>query len=404
MIRRISLFSVLLAIALSGCDRQPDDSAPNEESAEKATTEKAAARTPETETTPESSDDQPTSRDAESDDAREDESSEDAAARRPEPKAETAPDNDREPDVASARRDHTTQLWVGGRSKQDGEVRAAVDVRELGIFEFDGLEDLMGMRAAGPAPYETGALPEPFDDLERVDVLTSGGVVELAIEDVRPHSYGPRASDQTFWLRTEASEKVDETIGENTLMAPAGAMGDDATYRTVEGERPDEEIVSDLRDGVLEHLDEEQMDKLENAFPPKGFEPEQQERLEAGESLVEILGEDHAREFGREHFTIVEGSFPAPHDLFVAVNGPKGNGGVHNQRFPIVRMSLFAREDGTVTDLRFRGLGPNHELGHPAPAEVDPIAAADPDGDGTEGLLVRHDDEVDWIDFDSQER
>jgi hypothetical protein len=390
MNRTVSLSPLTLAVAtllsLPGCDRQSDE---------------AVARTPETEKPSEAPDDQPASRDAESEDSGEEESAEGAATGRPGPKVETdEPDpHEKEHDVTAARRDHTRRLWVGGLSEQDGEIRVAVDVRELGIFEFGGLEDLMGMRTAGPAPYETGALPEPFDELERVDVLTPEGVVELAIERVRPHSYGPRASDKTFWLRTEASEKLDGDFGQYTLIAPAGTMDDEATFRTVDGRPPNEQIVSTLRDAVLEQLDDDQLDQLEHDFPPKGIEPEQEQRLEAGESLAEVLGE--SREFRREHFTVVEGDFPAPHDLFVAVNGPEGNGGAHNQRFPIVRMSLLVREDGTVTDVPYRGFGPSHTMGHPTRATIKPMAVADPDGDGTEGLLVRQDDEVYWLDFET---
>jgi hypothetical protein len=402
MFRYLSKAPLFLALptllALVGCDRESTDSASGEASTEQSATSPAEAEA-------EPPDDRAeTDEDAQSDDAADNESTEGAPARQPGPRAEAdaneQPDSAApEPDVASARRDHTTQLWVGGRSEQNDKVRAAVDVRELGIFEFDGLEDLMGMRTAGPAPYESGALPDPFDDLERLDVLTSEGVVELAIEQVRPHSYGPRASDQTFWLRTEASEKLENGIGQNTLLGPAGTMDDDATYRTVDGEPPSEKIVSNLRDGVLENLEDDRRTSLERAFPPKGIEPEQKKRLEAGESLAEVIGE--SREFTSEHFTVVEGNFPEPHDLFVAVNGPEGNGGVHNQRFPIVRMSLFARENGTVTDLRFRRFGPNHELGHPAPAKIEPIATADPDGDGTEGIILRQDEDIDWLDFET---
>jgi hypothetical protein len=148
-------------------------------------------------------------------------------------------------------------------------------------------------------------------------------------------------------------------------------------------------------------LSADQREQFTSGFPPDGLEPAQENKLEEGASLEEIAGVE--RTLHADHIATVRGDFPPPRARFVTVNGPTATGGSRGQEFRILRALLFASDTGEVSEIVSVMFGPNHAHGHMATARAVPLAIADPDGDGTDGVLYRADEQVRWIDFDDGE-
>ena len=288
--------------------------------------------------------------------------------------------------------DTPDRLWLGRYSEHSG--RILVDLDELGT-DHPIANQTDAFDSKGDAPFNSDLLAEPYRDLEKVDILTADGPVTLAVETFTRDAVGP--SDFVIRLLTETDDSLADRLEAWTLVAPAGEMADEATFEPADGEPTHAKAVPKIRDAVMGQLSADQRDKFRHAFPPKDIAPEQREKLEAGNSLADVLDIDRTLE--SDHMLSVRGDFPSPRARFVAVNGPTGTGGIQGQEFPIVRALLFTTDTGEVTDTIDVMFGPNHAHGHAATARAETLAIADPDADGTQGVLYRADNSVGWVDF-----
>ncbi|MFB6374732.1 MAG: hypothetical protein ABEN55_16795 [Bradymonadaceae bacterium] len=275
-------------------------------------------------------------------------------------------------DEASTDYPDADRAWLGRLDEHKG--RILVDLGELDGGE-DGLNGSTTFDSAGDAPFNAQLLPEPYRDLEKVDVLTTEGTVHLDLDQISRDAIGP--SDFQLRLQTAASEELTDKLEEWTLVGPAGGFADGAALEPVEAKPAHAKAVPKLRSHVMGELTSDQRDKFATGFAADGDE----------------------RSLGTGHIATVTGEFPSPRAKFVAVNGPTGTGGVQGQQFPFVRALLFATDTGEVTDTLAVMFGPDHAHGHAATARAEAIAVADPDGDDTHGVLYRADDAVKWVDF-----
>jgi hypothetical protein len=377
---------LLFGPALAGCDgcRGDSDGAaePEAVAARPADDTESEKEEPDEEVAEEAGGDTETRGDAKERDA----SKKGAATRRPTP---SRPD------------DPLETMWVGELSS-NSRIRI-----NAGRHPFPAEHRPSALKAgrehgSGTADYQPDLVREPFRRVAAVDVLTPEGPVEVELATVRKSVWGqPGAEETDYYVVTEPVD-ADVTLPEHpTLVTPAGEMADGASLEVAEASTPGRETAEALlskalasrspaerrlfETGNLEKLTDEQRESLPDDVEHWGF------GLEQGEPM------------GFKDVSTLEARFPRPHATFVTVAGPEAVDAVGNP-FPAFRGVYLVDESGEITATIWETFSSDIEMGHTQLARLEVVAVADPDGDGTDGVLFRADDSLRWIDFRSDGR
>jgi hypothetical protein len=295
-------------------------------------------------------------------------------------------------DVADGKRaaDYPIEhLWAG--YTYNGRVHI-----DLGaVLPFPGTErrEVFDERERRPsAPYRADVIREPFRGTTEVDVLAPNGPMRLAFEEVRLERRGPD-SDIGYELVTTSSESLKEAVPEVVLLAPAGEVAANASYRPAAPKPAHAKAVPNLRRGVIDALE-----PAVRSLVQKGSLDELSSELREELDYSDSVGYDTSAGLDARHFEVVEGEFPPPHTQFVAINGREGIDAV-GVEFELVRAAFFATESGRVTEKLAVVHGPRYKWAHSAATRIKPLALIDLDADGIEGVLYELDGAIYWVDF-----
>lgn len=285
-------------------------------------------------------------------------------------------------------------LWAGRWSGREGD-RIYIEVPVLPLPKNTRPDDWDPKEGGS---YRAEMVEEPFRGVERVDVLTPEAPVELALEEIVVREYGPPSGSKTaYFVATESLGSEVEKFEHPTLVAQAGEMAEEASIEAAEPSHPGDEAANPLLDRVLQSLDPVVRDFLETGELEEGLSDEQLEELPDWIAARDNRSEP-APSIDQRHVQTLEGDFPAPHDELETVAGPEVVDGV-GRKFPGLRAVRLADEEGNITESIYTSLYERILMGHVQVAKLEFGAVADPDADGTEGVLFTLDDKVRWVDF-----
>ncbi len=271
-----------------------------------------------------------------------------------------------------------------------------LELAHLGLPEDFEPRELFGELRRGEraeVEYSAERMPEEFRDLQALDVLTPEGIERVAIEKIVTTTYGPWYR-RFFYLQTVPTDLLERRVphhqpgdfsGRWTFAAPAGELPDSASYRL-----PEVSVPNVSREKLLDLLlsphewNTEEGDVLRRLRELRDRSPDAGGRWR--------LGDDET--FEREVFRTLRGRFLPPHDrLLFGADIDIDHAGPQ----PVSAVFLLGEQGGVTA--------PIHPPAFEAQSsDMRPIAVADPDGDGVEGLLYeysrRFHDRIHWLTFE----